>query len=106
DAEVEHTRALREELAQRRVEQRRPVRNAGRKHDDEQRAVHAAGSAAGTRPKRTRYRTSSSPPSAENRMIPCITPTSPDGKSAPCSVLPAFWSAPMRNATTTQASGL
>ena len=32
-------------------------------------------------------------------MIPWITPTSPDGKFAPCSVLPAFSRPPIRNAT-------
>ena len=32
-------------------------------------------------------------------MIPWITPTRPAGKSAPCSVLPAFSSPPIRNAT-------
>ena len=32
-------------------------------------------------------------------MSPWITPTRPDGKSAPWSVLPAFWSPPIRNAT-------
>ena len=56
DAEVEHARALGEQLAERRVQERRPVRDAGREHDDEQRVVHAAGSVRGAavRPKRTR----------------------------------------------------
>ena len=49
--------ALREQLAERGVEQRRPVRDARRDHDDEQRVVHAAsaaGASGARRPKRTR----------------------------------------------------
>ena len=92
DAEVEHARALGEQLAERRVEQRRAVRDGGREHDDDDAVVHACRprrDAARGGPSATnviRYGTSSSPPSIANRIMPCITPTSPDGKSAPCSV--------------------
>ena len=88
DAEVEHARALREQLAERREEQRRAVGDAGGDQDDEERVVHAAGSGAravdgararaarcacgGGRAARRRAR--------EKRMIPWITPTRPAGK--------------------------
>ena len=45
DAQVEHPGALGEQLAERRVEQRRPVRDARGDHDDEQRVVHAVSGA-------------------------------------------------------------
>ena len=48
DAEIEHAGALREQLAERGVQERRPVRDARRDQDDEQRVVHAA-SVAGSR---------------------------------------------------------
>ena len=44
DAEVEHAGALREQLAERGEEKRRPVGDAGGDEDDEERVVHAAGS--------------------------------------------------------------
>ncbi len=37
----------------------------------------------GVRTTRTRWRTSSSPPSVQNRMIPWMTPTRPDGEARP-----------------------
>ena len=115
DPEVEDAGALGEQLAEGRVEERRPVEHRLREHDHEQAvvdlrraprpapvrhvrssdAVSAAGSGA-----------SSSPPRAQKRMIPCITPTSPDGKSGPCSVKPAFRSPPMSTATRQTANGL
>ena len=88
DAEVEHTGTLREQLAERGVQQRRAVRDRGRQHDDDDARVHEAASAA-RRPPRPiviRYWTSSSPPSIANRINPCITPTRPEGNSALWSV--------------------
>ena len=52
DPEIEHPRPLREQLAERRVEQRRPVGDARGDQDDEQRVVHAAGSSPGAAPPR------------------------------------------------------
>src|SRR5262249_19335865 len=108
DAEVEHAGPLREQLAERAEEERRAVRDTTCDQRDEQRVVHDAAPAGavgadtrGVRTMRTRWRTNSSPPSAENRMIPWITPTRPDGKLAPCSVLPALSSPPIRNAIST-----
>jgi hypothetical protein len=46
DAEVEHARPLREELAERGIEERRPVENCLGEDDDEQAVVHAAASGA------------------------------------------------------------
>ena len=93
DAEVEDAGALREQLAERGEEQRRPVRDSGRQHHDHDTVVHGTASAAGAavadRPglsSTMRYRTRSSPPSTAKRIIPCITPTRPDGKSTPWSV--------------------
>src|SRR5213596_2316907 len=43
DAEVEHTGAFCEQLAERGIEERRPVRDARGEHDHEQRVVHATG---------------------------------------------------------------
>src|SRR5581483_4259554 len=83
DAEVENARALGEQLAERRVEKRRPVGDAARDQRDEERVVHGAasgttapGATALLREIRTRCRTSSSPPRAQKRMIPWTTPTS------------------------------
>jgi hypothetical protein len=47
DPEVEHAGALREQLAERCVEQRRPVGDPGGENDDDERVVHAAASGAG-----------------------------------------------------------
>ena len=92
DAEVEHPRALGEQLAERGEEERCPVDDRRREHHDEEAVVHparpppTAGAGRCGRATTTRYRTSTSPPSTQKRMSPCITPTRPDGKSAPWSV--------------------
>ena len=56
DAEVEHARALGEQLAERRVEQRRAVDDRRRGDQDDEAVVHlaVAASAAPARPSRTR----------------------------------------------------
>ncbi len=91
DAEVEDPGALGQQLAESGVQERCAVRDGRGEDDDDDAAVHATGSA-GTCTVRAgratviRYWTSNSPPSIENRIIPCMTPTSPDGKSALWSV--------------------
>ena len=47
DTEVEHARALGQQLAERRVDERRAVRDGGGQHDDDDAVVHRAVSAAG-----------------------------------------------------------
>ena len=92
DSEIQHSGSLGEELPERRVEERRPVQDRLRQHDHDQAVVdaHDTPSATGFPARspliRSRYRSSNSPPRAQKRMIPCITPTSPDGKSGPCRV--------------------
>ena len=54
DAEIEHARPLGEQLAERRVQERRSVRDPRRKHDDEEAVVHGAVSSAGSGPLRDR----------------------------------------------------
>ena len=55
DAEVEHARALGQDLAERRVQKRRAVHDGRGEHDDDDRVVHAASTvAAGARPMRIR----------------------------------------------------
>jgi hypothetical protein len=46
DAEVEHARPLREQLAERRVEERRPIEDRLGQDDDEEAVVHEAASGA------------------------------------------------------------
>jgi hypothetical protein len=46
DAEIEHARPLREQFAERRVEERRPVEDRLGQDDDEEAVVHAAASGA------------------------------------------------------------
>ena len=49
DAEVQDAGALREQLAERGEEQRRPVEHGRGEHDDEDRVVHVAASGTGRR---------------------------------------------------------
>src|SRR2546428_7324918 len=107
DAQVEDARALGEELAHGGEHQRRAVEDRRRgKHDDDA-VVHVHDGAAASRALNdTRYRRSSSPPRAKNRIIPCRTPTNPAGNSGPCTHYPALARPPRKNPTTATPTGL
>ena len=109
DAEVEHARALGEQLAERGVEQRRSVRDTGGDQDDEQRVVHAA-----VRLRSTLLRADDAHAMADQHLAaegaeeddPLDHADEAGREISPCRVFPAFSRPPIRNATRTTANGL
>ena len=90
DAEVEHAGALGEQLAERGEEERRPVGDRRGEDDTTMPSFTRPPPPRRRQPARTvdRDAVADEQLAAEhaNRMSPCMTPTSPEGKSAPCSV--------------------